>query len=420
MTIVRSTILTLLGLCSLPCQADVPVTHKPLTFRYLHVDGNIRSYYFTRDYSLHTVPDQRAFSLGGKINALTDSLWGFRAGATGYTAQPLGLNPEDIREVDRSLPGNSVTVFGQAFGQYENSDFFMRVGNQLITTPWMNEADSRMIPAAYQGIFVKATAIKNLDLIGMRITRFKSRISSNFSRTNNFTPSNLATPVIALADTTVNGALAFGGKYKCNALNVQAWAYQFYDFAKLFYVDANYVVPTGTFIKPILAAQIASEGNDGSHLLQKAGRGETDATLIGLLVGAEIADGSLTVGLNKIPQKRGKYLNGDVVSPYTSTSDPLYTTSMIAGLIEKASGSALKISAQYGFFTKKLNILASYAKYNTNPFIPNTSEEDFDVTYKPDGDFKGLSLRYRIGVLHGNPALGRFIYSRVMFQYDFG
>jgi hypothetical protein len=32
---------------------------------------------------------------------------------------------------------------------------------------------------------------------------------------------------------------------------------------------------------------------------------------------------------------------------------------------------------------------------------------------------KGLSLRNRLGILNGNPTTGRFVYNRVMLQYDF-
>lgn len=388
---------------------------------YIQVDGNIRSYFFDRDYTNNNLPNQRAFSLGGKLNLLTEEFfYGFRLGATGYTAQPLGINSHIQTKVDRTLPGKPVGAFGQAFGQYENKCFLARIGNQLITTPWMNEADSRMIPATYQAVYAKLTPITDFNLSAMRVLRFKNRISSSFSKTNLYNPSSQATP-IALADQKFIGAFALGADYKHDNFKIQAWGYQFYNIAKLYYADASYKADLGYAIKPIMGIQLGHEHNDGNIAFNTVNRSPKNSDLLGVLVGIECGEGSFTVGYNDIPKKAGAYLNGNIISPYTTsyTSDPLYTTSMIAGLIEKAAGHATKVTLKYNFFDKKLKTLISYAKYYNNPSIPNTSESNFDITYLPDGMFKKLALRYRVGLLKNNPTYGQFIYHRAMLQYDF-
>jgi len=403
-------------------QSNLAEQHILPSIPYLHLDGNLRTYFFQRNYTNPNLSNQKAFSFGGKLNALTeDCFYGFRMGATAYTAQPLGLNSHNPNKVDLTLPGKPVTTLGQAFLQYENNYFLTRIGNQLISTPWLNEADTRMIPATYQGLYAKITPMTDFDLTAMRMIRFKSRIKGGFSKTNLYSPINLGTPVNALDNQTVMGTLALGAQYKQCDFKAQVWGYQFYNIAKLYYGDVSYTMDIGTLVKPIVGVQVGHEHNDGNPVFNTSSVAKKNSDVYGALLGAEIADGSVTIGYNNIPKHTGSFQNGDIVSPYTSgyTSDPLYTTAMIAGLIEKSAGSAMKGTVQYNFFEKQLHFLVCYARYKTSPFIPNTSETDFDLTYKPNGQLKNLSLRYRVGFLKHHPVFGRFIYNRLMVQYDF-
>ena len=122
------------------------------------IDGDIRSYYFSRNFrevpSEFNDPSQAAYSLGGNIRILTAPvLGGFQAGAALYTAQDLGLNSDNPKHVDQTLPGDNITVLGQLYLQYKRGDFLIRGGDQLINTPWMGPSDSRMIPATYRGVY---------------------------------------------------------------------------------------------------------------------------------------------------------------------------------------------------------------------------------------------------------------------------
>lgn len=388
---------------------------------YFNVDGNIRTYFFKKNLSKAGLSNQHSYSLGGKINVLTEDLDGFRFGATAYTAQPAGLNSNNPKKIERTLPGKPVTALGQTFLQYENVSFLTRIGNQIIINPWLNEADSRMIPATYQGFYAKFMPSSEIHLTAMRLIRFKSRISSGFSKTNLYNPINEGTLADALSKQNVIGTLALGAEYKQTHLKAQAWGYQFYDLTKLFYSDVSYILETSTLVNPLVGLQLGHQDHDRKKAFNYSNVVRKNSDMIGALLGAEIAEGSFTVGYNKIPKRTGNYMNGDLLSPYTSSyaSDPLYTTSMLAGLIEKAAGSAAKVTGRYNFFEKKLSLLASYARYYTRPFIHNTSETDVDVTYRPNKTFKDLSLRYRIGILKHNPAFGRLVSHRLMFQYDF-
>ncbi len=407
-----------------PIDKNTPETKKTKKIlNFINIDGYLRSYYYTRDFSRSDIPNQYAYSLGGKLNALTDPFFGgFRFGATLWTAQPLGLNSSKRVHQDRTLPSFPVTTLGQAFLQYQNDRFLIRGGDQLITTPWLNEADVRMIPSTYEAVYSDLSPINHLDFIVMRVTAFKSHIASGFSQTNLYNPSNESTPIPALGNKTNPGVLAGATKYKTDNFTVQIWDYQFYRFAELAYADAKYVLPIDYQVKPLIGMQGGQEWAGGNNVLEQLHQGKVRAAVFGVLTGVKIGQNSqVTFGYDNIPQRRGGFNNGDIVSPYTSgyTADPLYTTSMVIGLIERTAGSSFKFTGDMYLLNKQIRLLASYAKYRTDPFLVNTSETDFDATYYPQGIFKNLSIRDRIGIINGLRATGRFVYNRVQLQYDF-
>jgi hypothetical protein len=412
------------GANKVPPPPAIPVKKAPAKHTLpIHFGGNIRSYYFTREYGNPALDTQSAFSLGGKLSMLTDPFWnGFRIGGTVYTAQSLGLNSNYYLRQDRTLPGSPITVLGQSFGEYQNHYLLMRIGNQLVTTPWVNDADSRMIPSTYQGLYAVLTPVAGLDIFGMRLISFKGRPADHFTKTNLYNVLNVSSAnVLKLGNKTDIGTLAFGASYKIHTLNMKAWVYHFYNFANLTYFDMHYKLETSSRIKPLFGFQLGHEWNDGSEILNSVGQGSTRADIFGALLGLESEHGGILVGGDVLPRYTNAYRNGDVVSPYTSgyISDPLYTTSMTAGLIEKAAGTAVKVTVHYNFFADTLLVMASYAKYFTSPYMANTNETNVDVTFKPQGVFKNLSIRERIGFLNGNKSVGHFIYNRVMLEYDF-
>ena len=84
--------LVLLGICQTATAEDAVQNFWQDT----KITGQIRNYYFTRNYVHAAKLDQFAFSIGGDLHILTGAFWsGFRIGATAYTAQPLGLNSDN-------------------------------------------------------------------------------------------------------------------------------------------------------------------------------------------------------------------------------------------------------------------------------------------------------------------------------------
>lgn len=189
------------------------------------ISGVVRSYYFNKLYGAPKKENQDAYSLGGILTAKTGSLDGFSAGVSFFTANSLGTHGGDAKGVDTTLMGiaPSINALGQAYLQYQMPKIVLiRVGNQIINTPWIGARDSRMLPQTFQGVFAQVEPVKGLKIEGMRIFRWKSRTSDDYSRDNLYYPTDYdedamyGVKKVGLKDDTPasNGTLAFGVNYQ--------------------------------------------------------------------------------------------------------------------------------------------------------------------------------------------------------------
>ncbi|MHB1513627.1 MAG: OprD family outer membrane porin [Acidiferrobacter sp.] len=389
----------------------------------MKVTGDLRAYDFARLYS-GAPSSQHAFAAGGAINMMSGAVDGFSAAASFYAAHSLGLNNRNTALDDGTLAGyGRIDTFGQAFLQYHAHGVLLRAGDQLLNTPWMNPSDARVVPATYQGLFAAIQPVSGLTVSALRITRYKSRTSDGFSNTDlyNAVGSVNVGGTGGLPGGTEPGAAAVGANYHVAGLKTAAWGYQFFNLAKMAYVEGSYTFGGAHGIAPLVGAQYVRETGSGAQEL-----GHVDATVYGAIVGVKHGPDLLTVGYNDLPAHPGAFGNGDVVSPYTTgyATDPLYTTSMIQGMVDrKTSGHAVKVAATAFFLQRQLRVIAGYARYFNTVYAgygaPHTDETDLDVTYFLKGALTGLSLRDRVGVAYHLPVIQRFIYNRIMVEYDF-
>ncbi len=432
-------------------------------FKQSKIDGQIRSYYFSRDYGASgpNTFNQDAFALGGMLNIQTAPfLGGFGAGVSFYTANALGANDfsgaPTYPHLDATLMGarQSLNALGQAYLQFAIPKMLLiRAGDQVINTPWLNNSDSRLLPATYQGIYAEYSPISAVKLYGLREFRFKSRTSSDYFKDNNYYPATFSgdtlyggSPALSASAPQTSGTLAFGASADVFGLKAQAWYYDFYQFANTFYGDANYTVKTGTDFDPFIAAQIMRQWSNSSLLDgTKINNSSIPATSVnntswGVQVGLNysafsnvIGKGQLAWSYNEILPHTGAVGGGAIVSPYTVglATDPLYTTSMIRGLVELGPGNAWKVKWTQNLLDKSILLMAAFARYHT--YFQGASNNTYlDVTYFLPGMFKGFSVRDRVEVSNGlcayNGCLGNgagfnkshsFIYNRVMLTYTF-
>lgn len=356
---------------------------------------------------------------------------------TATAAHPNHLNPET------SLPGYGFSTFYETYLQYEKYGLFARVGDQVLNTSWANAADTRLKPFAFQGADVAYQLTPHLTVELIDVTRFQSRTSPDWLQ------STIPTGALAELPHTANTPVTTGGfqygrlGYASSNLTTNFTYYHFENIGNLAWLDGKYVF-SHQKLKPWLAIQAGEERNAGSAVL-----GQVNAKALGFQVGANltktlvvtaaadfiphhtetlasgtcnVATGQITptqtlpnpssgffVGTN-VPQcfrnPNGTFTvaDGGFASPYTSASDPLFTTSITQGMIERGAGSSEKVGLLYTSSDKRLIASLSHAwyDYGFSTFPDQTNETDADVQYHLNpvrpGLYRGLLLRYRYGV----------------------
>ncbi|MDE3142239.1 MAG: hypothetical protein KGL09_10535 [Pseudomonadota bacterium] len=404
-----------------------------------HVDGQLRAYYFTRSYDTSAVPDASAFSGAALINMTSGSLNGFSLGASFVTANSFGTQSGTPAKIDSTLMGinDSVSALGQAYVQYKNEWMMLRGGYQYLNTPWMGQSDSRVIPASYNAVSAVFKPTKGWDVYALRSFDWKSRTSGGYYADNLYYPATFNGDAMygglgglpATAHQS-NGAWALGTSYGVDGFKGQAWYYNFLDFARMGYLEGSYTFKTGTGFDPFVGAQYVDESGSGNNFLVTnhtalfgVPGSRVKSNVWGVTGGVIIPHGRIDLGYNKVGSESGAVGGGAIISPYTAAyaTDPLYTTSMIRGLVEMGPGHAWKAKVTYNVL-QNFQVIAAYAKYTTQ-YRGNSHDVYLDLIYNLDGYLKGLTLRNRwersSGGWNLNPGNKPFTYNRVMISYAF-
>lgn len=443
----------------------------PLPSPGFSYSGTLRAYYFVRQNANQALknrktgvvtsnPNRTAFLPGGTLHA--EYHFGttpFRIGTSYAGADPLGINgpnPQKNTKLDNTLPAFALSTFDEAYANYHTSGLDATVGDRVFNFIWMPASDSRIKPASFQGIDINGKIVPEVTVGMSRIIAYENRSDSAFQRRTLLTSipaGGSAGP--ALVDTS--GALHAYAALAAGPLTAHFEHYTFYDLANLDYADASYKLFRQSPYTPYIAAQYVTEHQTGRAYLGTIAN-NTFGLQAGVNANKRIA---LTIGFDTAPAHyfdraadtaaaagKGFFLPtggttpsalvapgvyrvayGGIASPYTETytSDPLYTTSLTQGMVERRSpGTAIKIAATYVSATRRLKAIASEAYYRyDNALAQNrTFEDDLDVQYffnpvRAAATYKGFSVRQRFGHRVQPTVPNDFKYSRTQLEYDF-
>lgn len=444
-----------------PAGASQSVAPDPTPTPLWTYSVDVRAYYFGRTNgdtcltcSPKGSPDATAFNFGGQLHGqinLPHSPWAI--GATYFGAYPFGANaPGPLNsvgynpQVDNTLPGYSISTFGEEYLQYKTPGIFAQTGKEVLSpqqSPWTPNSDARIEPTAFQGTLLNANINPDLTLGGMYMVRFKSRVTSAFNANTLLTSCNTAYdtgkgPIEGEPGTfTVpgdpcnkleksEGFLQFAAGYKFgeSGLQANAYYYEVYDIATMTWITGQWNYDRKSRFNPFLAGQFLAENNTGASFIGTVHNyttgGQFGATIYrGLtfvasyngapatayVVPSKDCNGTVSspqpagpgVIFGGVPDKTATGLpSGDVLcygggpaSPYTDVyaSDPLFSTSIGQGLADvHKSGTGVKAALTWLSPDKRIRLIVSNAWYNYG--VPGgsgtTSNGDERVEFNAD------------------------------------
>lgn len=158
-------------------------------FKRGHMQGHFRYFFIVTD-NARGYNDYYAHAIGGGIKFETAPFHGFRFGVSGFFAFDIAssdlskpdpetgqMNRYEIGLFDITNPLNKDDIdrLEELYLQYEKKKTRLRLGRQLLNTPFINLQDGRMRPTEVSGLWVESTALPRIRLQGGFIRKISPR-----------------------------------------------------------------------------------------------------------------------------------------------------------------------------------------------------------------------------------------------------
>jgi len=399
------------------------------------VKGLVRYSAQHRDTSYHSTQSgispqsnnkQQYSALGGYLGYETASYKNISLGATFYTAQNIGPNPDDKLGLgglnEDGASANSYAVLGEAYLKYKLSEHDIRVGRrEMPDYRFVSLSNIRVSPYTHEGVTYENTMFDGLKLDLAYITAQKGRNSQEFegmvraarvsegSATNhnirgdydasNFTAGNYSGSNKAMS--------MLGLSYKGKNFSAEAWDYYVEDFVNTLYLYGDYNFKVSKEFTLTTAFQYAKQENVGSHVA-----GNIDTSFYGIKVQGAFKNGITLFGAyNSVAYNENSYSGGTL---FVRWGTPQMFNSFQVQDSELAGTKSLGLGAQFelGHMNLVPNTVIRF-RYGIYDMPDSISDRDaaqdrteatFDLRYsfnKNDGfgiftEMKGLSVQFRV------------------------
>jgi len=326
----------------------------------------------------------------------------------------------------------------QAYADWEYKDAFeITGGNILLTTPWVNSISS--FPGAtyanqnntFQGVTANLQVMPNLLLTGFRVFSYLQFPDNGFSSTTLY--NTMGGPLQNMGSTSTPGATGAGATWNPSSnYTLNAWFYQFYDYADMWYADNNYHLPLSTATSFDFGVQALTQNANGSSIPANTlapgsstqNLGGVSGNAVGMKFAVNVGHNTVTLAYNNVFGANGSYLNGGIVTPYTFglETDPLYTTPALNSIAELGSGSAYLIKDSMSFLDNSLKASLAFSQFFVNQVYATQANQitEYDAALQYTIPNTTLNFWSRlVYVSQPDYAGGSFLQPRLIVNYTF-
>lgn len=326
------------------------------------VSGQIRAAYVSQNNKVDT--DTYGTSIGGILKYETTAWNDITLGVGAYVSQKLNFATGDFDEgkANSDLFGEdtkSYAYIGEGYIDYSANDIAVRVGRQLIDTPFADTDNIRMHPNTFEAAIATYKGINETMFMGGYITKWAGYDSENdISKFKKVAHDSSGAAVIGIINESIEN------------LELKGWYYSFDKLTNILYTDASYTIPFDETNGLELLGQwmkFTEKNNSG-----------VDGNAYG--IGANITIGMLTLGTayNEASNDAGKFvISGLGNGPYLVDTEEMnldYFEDIKAYLfsaeldMEEVGVDGLTLTAIYAGFKsepvdmkeKEINLIAMY------------------------------------------------------------
>lgn len=413
-------------------------------FRNGKVNGHFRYFYSSTDNG-GDLTDYFAHAAGGGLRYETAPFYGLQMAVSGYYIFDIGSSDFAIKDkttgqanryeiglydINNPAEKNEISRLEELYLKYQYKNNYIRLGKQLINTPFINLQDGRMRPTQVQGVWVDAKPIKNLSLQGGWLNKISPRSTSEwFSVASSVgvypsgvnpdgTKSNYRNNIAS------KGVALLGLEYKWQKnINLRAWNLYTENISNslLLQLDGNVSIKDNT--KMIYGVQMIHQAkiNDGGNSDKNKSyfNNEKNTLTYGARLGIKYKAIESTLNYNRITEG-GRYL-----MPREWGRDPFFTfmprernegmadvhAIMLQTKYAKAK-SPFSSSISVGYFQMPDVKNTAFNKYG----VPTYSQMNIDLRYKLKGWLQGMEAqvlllrKWKIGETYDTP---NFVFNKV-------
>lgn len=412
------------------------------------VKGLFRYNGMYRDTDLHLLQDsstandaankkQQYSALGGYVGYETAPWFHTSIGATIYSSNPVGNNPDDRRGLggldEKNGEQDSYSVWGEAFVKLEKDGHLVKVGRQEMPNyRFVSLSNIRMTPVTHQGVVYENNSFENFNFNLAYIGRMKERNAEEFvdmAEGARIKASSNGKQLIrgGFDSSDYNDNEYIGDNkqmsmmsliYNKDDLTLEGWNYYVNDFINTTYLYGQYDIKANSSdLKYTLATQYANQSDVGDHIA-----GNIDSWFYGLKFQVYTQGLTVFTSFNEVEYNENSYDGGTL---FVRWGTPQMFNSFQAQDSELAGTKSYGIGLQYDFghdgilpgFVMRLR----YADYrlpdslNDADARQDRTETTFDLRYS----FAKTSGFGLFTTLDGLSVMLRIAYDNYDTDYDF-
>lgn len=380
---------------------------------------------------------QQYSALGGYLGYETAPWFNTSVGATFYTSNPFGNNPDDRMGLGGLYEENgeqeSYNVIGEAFVKLQYQGHLVKAGRQEMPDyRFVSLSNVRMTPLTHQGAVYENTVFDQFQVNLAYITKMKERNAEKFidmAEASRLKVSSSGKQLIrgAFNPGDYDDSGYIGDKkemsmasmiYGPESLVLEGWDYYVDDFVNTFYLYSQYDIKTGNSdLMFSLAAQYANQQDVGDQIA-----GNIDTWFYGLRLQAYAQGLTAFISYNEVDYNENSYDGGTI---FVRWGTPQMFNSFQVQDSELAGIKSYGVGVQYKFGTESVIpgvvMRLRYADYDLPNKLSQTdarqdrTETTFDLNYafRKGTGFAGISN------LEGLSIQFRLAYDRYETDYDF-
>ncbi len=338
--------------------------------------GQIRLGYLTMNPDMSGENRLDDLAIGGQLKMETGSWNGFSMGLALYTSHSITDPDDDDFNDEMTSSDQHYDLLAEAYVDYTMQGLSLRVGRQLIDTPFADSDDIRMTPHTFEAVVGNYNMGAGFNLTTGWMSRWQG-VDAGYPKDAGFDD------MVRGSD----GTFMLGVTYGSEKLEANIWYYNVVDVVNAFYADVSAPISLGDNVSLTLGAQISLQSDDtDTRTLAEIGA-EMEGSLYGIMV--ELAVNNFTIGAawDHVDMDKGEALFGGWGGgPFFTNIDTLVANEFAAG--QDADSYTLSLGYDLaGLGVDGVNIGYTFGRYEGGADPLDTSadaeveEHNFTVEY---------------------------------------